>query len=405
MTSRSSAFIWIWLPGTIEPVVAGRIDRVDLETRFTYGQSYLARNDAIALQPEGMDLRAGTLRPPLPLEAHGVIRDAAPDSWGMRVIARRLGTDQDGLTLIDSLLESGSDRIGALDVQASADHYEARRGAVTLEEVVTAGERVARGEAFSPVLDEVLTYGTAIGGARPKALVDDGGRPLIAKFSVSTDVFPWIEAEAVGMELARRCGVQCASCNLTTAADRDVILIERFDRSGDERRHMLSALTLLGLHELMARHGTYVELADRIRLHFVEPEATVHELFRRLVVNVLVGNTDDHPRNHAAFWDGRSLRLTPAFDVSPQPRSPGEAEQLMAYSPDGEKRSRLATCIAASSVFLLSTSEAREIVDDCSTVVLEQYGDVCDALAIRDSTRVLLWRGAVANDSIFYDSD
>lgn len=403
------AYIWTWLPGATEPVVAGRVDQVGDELRFTYGQSYLRRSDAIALQPDGLELRAGQRRPPAGLDAHGVLRDAAPDSWGMQVILRRRAgagaRDTGALPLVTHLLESGSNRIGALDAQQAPDRYEARLTHGTLGELVEAGERLARGLPFSPELDDALTYGTAIGGARPKAILTDGARQMIAKFSVSTDVFPWVEAEALGMELARRCGVDTAPCTLTSVAGRDVLLVERFDRAGTRRRSVLSALTLLGLHELAARHGTYVGLAERIRLRFASPVTTLHQLFRRLVVNVLVGNTDDHPRNHAAFWDGTALALTPAFDVCPQPRATGEAAQAMAFTADGERRARLAACVRAAAVFQLGTKEAQAIAEECATVIGDQYDDACSRAGVRAATGDLLWRGAVANESVFYALD
>lgn len=407
--SSEGAFVWVWLPGSIDPVVAGRVDQFGGELRFTYGRSYLGRSDAIPLQPDGLALVPGQQRPAIGLDVHGVIRDAAPDSWGMRVILHGHGhgdanvQDHAALPLSTYLLESGSNRIGALDFQTSPYVYVAREAHGALADLVEAGDRLARGLPISQELHEALAYGSSVGGARPKILLTDGLRQLIAKFSVSTDTFPWMQAEAVGMELARRCGVDTAKTTLTAAADHDVLLSERFDRPGDgTRRSVLSALTILGLHELAARYGSYVDLAELIRLRFAVPEKTLHELFRRLVVNVLVGNTDDHPRNHAVLWDGRNLVLTPAFDVCPQPRSTGESYQVMAFGEDGERRSRLASCVRSAAVFQLSEHRAQEVVDECAAIVLEQYDDVCAAVGASEATRTMLWRRAVANDSVFY---
>lgn len=410
MTSEAPAFVWTWLPGAVEPVVAGRVDQVGGEVRFTYGQSYLRRSDAMALQPDGLPLQAGQQRPAPGLDSHGVIRDATPDSWGMQVILRRhvgVGAqDTAALPPITYLLESGSNRIGALDFQLAPGLYKDRSTHGTLTELVESGDRLARGLPFSPELDDVLTYSTAVGGARPKALITDGDRQLIAKFSVSTDTYPWMQAEAIGMELARRCGVDTASTKLTAAAGHDVLLVERFDRPAvGARRSVLSALTLLGLHELAARYGSYVDLAEQIRLHFDAPNATLQQLFKRIVVNILVGNTDDHPRNHAAFWDGTILKLTPAFDICPQPRSTGEAAQVMAFNANGERRARLAACVDAAGTFELSEREATSIAEECTTVVREQYDEACAKVGASDVTRSLLWRRAVANESVFYPLD
>ncbi len=401
------AFVWTWLPGSTEPVVSGRIDEAQGELVFTYGRSYLARADRIALQHTGLGLVAGPQRPAVGLDAHGVIRDAAPDAWGQQVILRRrVGTtakDTNDLSLITYLRESGSNRVGAIDVQASSDQFIARLTHAPLDELVEAGDRLARGVPFSPELDDALTYGSAVGGARPKALVSDGAREHIAKFSVSTDVFPWMQAEAIGMELARRCGVTTAPTKLIRAAGRDVLLVERFDRPGDgTRRSVLSALTLLGLHEMAARHGTYTDLIEVIRLRFAHPTNTRHELFRRIVVNIIVGNTDDHPRNHAAFWDGANLELTPAFDICPQPRNTGETSLAMAFGANGERRARLDACVAAAPLYELSRDAARDVIDGCVSTVREQFRDVCETEGATDATRDLLWERAVCNPSIFY---
>lgn len=127
------------------------------------------------------------------------------------------------------------------------------------------------------------------------------------------------------------------------------------------RRAQVSALTILGLDEWGARYASYEALADQVRERFTKPKATLRELFSRLTFNVLVGNTDGHARNHAAFWDGAELTLTPAYDVCSLPRTGGEASQAMAIGRDGYRLSQVAACVARASTYLLAESEAREI--------------------------------------------
>ena len=145
-----------------------------------------------------------------------------------------------------------------------------------------------------------------------------------------------------------------------------MLLVRRFDgqkaEKGWTRKAMVSALTLLGLDEMMGRYASYQDLAEIIRARFTSPKKTLHEMFGRLVFNVLSGNTDDHARNHAAFWDGRALTLTPAYDICPQNRTGREANQAMLIT--GEKRmSTLAVCIEAAPQFLLNVKSAIEIVE------------------------------------------
>lgn len=403
MTSETGqAFVWVWLPGATEPVVSGRLNREGSVLTFTYGQSYLSREDRIPLFLPELSLQRGPLAPSVGPVA-GCIADSAPDAWGQRVILNaRVGRgaeDTAEFDLLTYLLESGSDRIGALDFQGAADEYVAREaGTATLAELAQSAERVEQGVALSPALDQALLHGSSVGGARPKALLRDGERRLIAKFSSTTDAFPVVKAEFIAMELARRAGLNVARVKLTTALGKDALLIERFDRpGGGTRRAMVSALTILGLDEMSARYASYAHLADQIRARFNSPGESLRELFGRIVFNVLVGNTDDHARNHAAFWDGASLTLTPAYDVCPQARTGGEAAQLMAIGKDGYRLSRLSGCVARAPDYGLSEAEAREIVDRQIDTIEREWADACDRAELSEVDRARFWQRQFLN--------
>lgn len=403
MTSEPRrAFVWVWLPGARNPVVAGRLDLDGALIAFAYGQSYLAREERIALYLPELPLGRGLISP-LVGDVAGCIADATPDAWGRRVILNhRVGQnarDTTDLSLLTYLLESGSDRIGALDFQASASEYIARGTAgATLAELADSAERVERGVPLSPELDQALLHGSSVGGARPKALLRDGPRRLIAKFGSTTDTYPVVKGELVAMELARRAGLDVASVELTHALGRDVLLIDRFDRpAGGGRRAMVSALTILGLDEVGARYASYADLAQTIRARFTDPVATLRELFSRIVFNILTGNNDDHARNHAAFWDGVALTLTPAYDICPQPRAGGEAAQLMAIGQDGYRMSRVAGCVARAFTYLLSEPQAREIVDRQIETIETDWAEVCDLAGLSEVDRAGFWRRQFLN--------
>ncbi len=397
MTSEPQrAFVWVWLPGAAKPVVAGRLDRVGEIVTFTYGQSYLAREERIALYLPELPLERGRIAP-LVGDVAGCIADAAPDGWGRRVILNhrvgRSALDTTDLNLLTYLLESGSDRIGALDFQVSSSEYIARRtDNATLAELAGSAERVEQGIPLSPALDQALLHGSSVGGARPKALLSDGERRVIAKFSSTTDVYPVVKGEFVAMELARRAGLNVAAVELTRVLGRDALLIERFDRpKAGGRRAMVSALTILGLDEVAARYASYAELAQAIRSRFTDPLPTLRELFSRITFNILTGNNDDHARNHAAFWDGAALTLTPAYDICPQPRAGGETAQVMGIGEDGYRMSQVAGCVARASTYLLSEPEAREIVDHQIDVIETQWEEVCDLAALSEVDRAGFW--------------
>ena len=304
------------------------------------------------------------------------------------------------------MLASGSNRFGALDFQQSAHEYRPRLDTAGLGELYDAAEKVLAGVPLSPVIGDALMNGTTIGGAHPKVLItDDSGTEHIAKLSVSTDVHPIIRAEAVGIELARRCGLEVPNARVITSLGRDVLLIERFDRlSGAQRRHVVSGLTMLGLDALLgARYGSYPEILDVLREHARAPRDVGRRLFERVVFNVAVGNNDDHARNHGAFWDGHSLELTPAFDLTPQVRSTDTSTQAMDIGRDGSRGSQFSVCIAAAADYGLSRPDAQEIVDHIVSTVEAQWLDAADAAGLSVADRNALWRRSVLNRSTFYD--
>lgn len=410
MTSSArldEAYVWIWLPGETAPVVAGLLSRDGEDLVFNYGRSYLERDNRIAIYEPELPLITGIQRPAPGLQLPSCIRDAAPDAWGRRVIInRRFGAKRDDIDInqldeLTYLLESGSDRIGALDFQASPTQYVAREPSeASLEELIAAADRVQRGVPLTPGLERALFHGSSIGGARPKALIVDGDQKLIAKFSAQSDVFNVVKGEFVAMRLAGRVGLNVAPVRLVQAAGKDVLLVERFDRprvdGGWARKAMVSALTIFGLEEMMARYASYEELCTKIRHGFTAPEATLRELYARLVFNILVGNTDDHARNHAAFWDGRMLTLTPAYDICPQSRAGNEASQAMLIV-GNERMSQLAVCRRAAANFLLTPARADEIIEEQLRTIRASWSEVCDEAELGEVDRNLMWRRQVLN--------
>ena len=419
MTSKiesayAEAFVWVWLPDATQPVVAGLLSRQGQQLVFNYGRSYLARSDAIALYAPELPLQSGSIPLIAGLSMPSCLRDASPDAWGRRVLINwKLGVkgadaSEFELDELTYLLDSGSDRIGALDFQMSATQYVPRQPKqASLEELQTAAEKVEKGVPLSPELDQALLHGTSLGGARPKVLLDDGEQKYIAKFSANNDLYSVVKAEFIAMRLARKAGLNVASVALRTAMGKDVLVIERFDRvaEGDQwrRRAMVSALTLFELDEMMAAYASYEKLAEIIRHRFSEPKATLRELFSRIVFNILSGNTDDHARNHAAFWNGKQLSLTPAYDICPQSRSGQQASQAMLIC-GGDRSSHLSTCIAAASSFLLAREEAIAIINHQVNVIEHEWQAICDEASLSEIDRALLWWRQFLNPFAFLNS-
>ena len=406
-TGAKEAYVWIWLPGKTDPVVAGRLyDSGDSPQRyfFTYGRSYLERPDAIPLSPYELPLQRGPQEPQGMNIMPGCLRDGGPDSWGRRVLENNYG--ETSLAELDYFLLSRSDRIGALDFQESSSIYQPRTTTpVTMDHLQQAAEIVEKRQPMPPELVQAALHGSSVGGARPKALIEHQEQHFIAKFSTSTDTYDIVKAEFIAMRLAKACGLDVAEVLLTRSMDKDVLLVKRFDRVVEDnqlfRKHMLSALSLMLLDSMEARYASYIELADRVRQRFVAPETSLHELFARMSFNILVGNTDDHARNHAAFWDGTSLALTPAYDICPQGRAGGEATQAMDIGGTGGRISTLDNARSVCDRFMLTSENATSLINQQKQIIREHWKLVCDEAKLPTGERDRLWGGPVLNPFCF----
>ncbi|MGD9592828.1 MAG: type II toxin-antitoxin system HipA family toxin [Candidatus Berkiella sp.] len=397
------AFVWIWLPEQREPVVVGIIEKDKDKHIFSYGKSYLERNNAIALSPFELPLESRTFEPTGINTIHSCLRDGSPDAWGRRVIGYEfpeLAADE-----LDYMLLSGSNRIGALDFQRSSSEYIPRIDRKsTLEDLFSAAKYIEEGIPLPAELGNALLQGSSIGGARPKCLIEDNSFQYIAKFSLTTDLYDIIKAEYIAMRLANLVGIKVPNVQLNSVLGKNVLLIERFDRSlhGLNRHHMLSGLSLLGLNELEARYASYIDLAEIIRTKFANPKDELKELYKRLIFNVLIGNTDDHARNISAFWNGMQLQLTPAYDLCPQLRIGGEATQAMAIEGKQHNNSTLINVLSVSNSFLIDEASARIMVENQLSTISEHWQKLCDEVDLSAIERKKLWQKSILNPFCLY---
>ena len=298
----------------------------------------------------------------LPLErntAAGAVDDARPDRWGERVI--RFIDKPARLSLLEYLYFAGDDRFGALGVSSSPDRYLPRRlGPLpTLQEADQIHELVRRVRDNEPIpteLRRLVSAGATMGGARPKALLTMGGEQWVIKFSdgEAADT-PLIEHAT--MTLARQAQIRSAATMAVRLTVGHAVAIRRFDRAGAGRRHCLSAAVAL---RAAAEPFGYPELAQLLRRKGVAQGNKyvddMHELFRRMVFNILIDNTDDHEKNHALMMTERQqYELAPAFDVLPSGQALGFQQMRV-----GEQAadSTLANALSMSSLFGLKKDEA-----------------------------------------------
>lgn len=408
--AESRLYVWVWLPGQTQPVPAGVLIPRGETILFAYGKRYLQRSDAVSLSPT-LPLSEETFGPQGYMVMPSAIRDASPDAWGRRVILNRLTgsrgptAETADLSELTYLFESESNRIGALDFQRSPLEYVSRGNhASKLPDLLHIAELVSAGEPLPKELHDTVLSGTGIGGARPKALVELNGVPSLVKFSVSNDVFPSVEAEALASNLALRVGLNTSAVHAVRIGEKYALASERFDRGEQgSRRMVISGLTIVERDEVDARYGSYPELLERLRLRTERPEELGSGLFTRIAFNMMISNNDDHLRNHAAFWDGHSLELTPAYDLAPMARREGaEITQTLAYGADGEKLSNLHELIRHSHIYGLSKADAAAIVDQIRDGIGMGIDDAANEMEISRATLNIV-RGSFLHDTVLRD--
>lgn len=300
---------------------------------FEYDADWLANPVSFALEPALM-LGGGPQHTQQGRALFGAFGDSAPDRWGRNLIQREErrravaeARTPRSLGEVDYLLGVGDiARQGALRFKETPDGpFLASGDGVTVPPLVRLGElldaamRVAADGEDDNDLRLILAPGSSLGGARAKASVlDIQGQLSIAKFPQADDPYPVMQWEAVALDLARIAGIEVPTWRLEQVADRTALLLQRFDRDGEIRIPFLSAMSMLGATD--NEDHSYLEIVDALRQFGSQPERDCVQLWRRIVFNILIANTDDHLRNHGFLFDGAGgWRLSPAYDMNPTP--------------------------------------------------------------------------------------
>ncbi len=359
MTYEPSDRLHLWIltdPARPRAVGELRLVRGNQSVSLRYAPGWL--DDGFALS-EDLPLIDEEFVPAERNAVAGAVDDARPDRWGERVI--RFIDKPPRLSLLEYLYYAGDDRFGALGVSTSAEHYLPRRlgplpvlaEANQIHELV---RRIHDSEPIPPELKRLISPGATMGGARPKALLDIDGEQWVIKFSDGEPAdTPLIEHAT--MTLARKAHIRTASTMAVPLTDGHAIAIKRFDRDRGARRHCLSAAVAL---RAAAEPFGYPELAQLLRRKGVAQGeryvADMRELFRRMVFNILMDNTDDHEKNHALIVTGRQqYELSPAYDVLPAGQALG-LQQMRVGRQDAD--STLENALSMSALFSLESDEA-----------------------------------------------
>ena len=301
-----------------DPDVQGR-----LQGQFRYSPNYLDFPESFPLDPIHLPLTQEVFNADRPYSGvHGVFEDSLPDDWGRRILARRYTLIRKDQRVPQLLALLGAEGMGAIGyVQGTIafsneqeDDVDGRH-LTELQRLATEFEKDAT--SINDEMSLLFRAGSSPGGARPKALIIDRGIRYLAKFNSIKDQFDVVALEAAAMELARRAGIEAALSRCVTCGAQKVLLVERFDVSegGPGRNHMISMQTLLKADGYY--NAGYNDLAGVVRRISTEPAQDLLKLFKQMIFNVMIGNTDDHLKNFCMMFDGAVWKLSPAFDLVP----------------------------------------------------------------------------------------
>lgn len=364
----------------------GRYSRSD----FDYGRKYLERPDAVALDPVQMPLVTQHLRTEDDFTLFNGLRDAAPDAWGRKLIdlyMRR--TEGRSASEAEYLLVSQrGTRIGAIQfgpttagpgpvLDIGLPDVSSDLGSLAgFQEMV---DLFQSGQAIPDNLLDHVAPGSDLGGARPKGTISIDGHPWLAKFGMETDKVTMAAAEAGCLDLCEMAGLDVCERDIVDVAGRQTLLLKRFDREELDdgrlgRRHMISGLTLLGAHEMDRGMSGYADLYNGLRRHGSENGAG-ETIFKRMVMNVLVGNEDDHYRNHGFLCNAQGFyEPSPVYDVTPTTSFSSNRKLFLHLGKAGSGRdATLENAVAAAPSFGLRPEHAAGIADDLSAMVAANW--------------------------------
>jgi serine/threonine-protein kinase HipA len=370
---------------------------------FAYDRAWIENPRAFAVQPAfslgagpfHTSGQAGNMRDALA----GVFADAAPDSWGRRLLERAYGnglSEFEYLTLSDDACRQGALRF--LD-----DRGEIIRGGaadavprlVDLEAITAISRAYEQGKEISPAEIQTLVGAGGSGGARPKANVRDGETLWLAKFTSAHDQQPVECVEVATLRLARACGIRTPEFRLELAdTPFPVALIQRFDRRGSARIPYISARTALG--KTGTELGSYTEIVDFMRAYAADPQTDFRELFLRLIFTILVSNKDDHLKNHGFLYVGAGRwRLSPVFDVNPAPDRNPHLETAILEGGAHDRSIQLA--LEACEFFEITEADARAIIRETAQRISGEWRDALRQVGV-SGTLAREYEAAFMND-------
>lgn len=395
-----AAYVFIYLPGQVKPIVAGRFELDSSVSptvgRFVYGESYLGNKSALPLDPIVLPLREQLFATTLSSGFFGVIRDAIPDDWGRHVATKLYGSKFQGI--FDYLWLPSADRIGALAFGSTPSSPIKEQPLLRWEDVentpyLDAIQKLDRNVPLTAAEERVAIVfgaGTSAGGARPKFTTQKEGALWLAKLNRESDRFNEVRVEAAMLDLAAACGISVPEHQVVRLHDQDVLLVRRFDRvlteAGIVRHRMVSAGTVFLSNEAAAQYsytGSYPRFSRELARWTVTGDDDSHQLFRRIAFNALTCSTDDHERNHALVAEGVHFQLAPAFDLVPKLGNTRKHYLALAIGEYGALAIR-ENLLSSVDAFRLSRADASQIIDEVQQTVRTRWRESCAAWQVSE---------------------
>ncbi len=392
MAKQNDAYVFIQLNGRWIPCGHLTIeqDNRTILSSFQYGKKYLQRKDAISIDPVQLPLDDALFRSKVESPLFGGIRDAAPDGWGRHLLDRAADPYSPGEFEYLTALPL-KERVGALGFGRSLEkgpgpidpgwtNYPPHGSELDLEQMIAAADQIEAAEDILPEYRRFLVRGSSLGGAQPKAPIMHDGRMWIAKFGRQYEAWNTCRIEHANLQLARICGLIVPESKTLLAAGRDVFLISRFDRDPiGNRIPFISAATLLGTDQITK--GTYQDIAAQMRKYCAATsiQEDLKQLFMRLIFNILCNNSDDHLRNHGFIHiPGQGWRLSPAYDIVPQPDMGPKMPRLLTLGVgmDGSRKATLKNALSSCGVFGITKADGKAIIDRMKTKFVSEWKNV-----------------------------
>ncbi|WP_299074226.1 type II toxin-antitoxin system HipA family toxin [uncultured Paraglaciecola sp.] len=373
MTSKAYVFI----DGLEDnPIVCGviQIDEEAKTGRFRYGKSYLNRSNAFALDPVNLPLSEKELSTQFNKGLFGALSDAGADSWGKKVILSLHTTKP--RNALEFLLAGSGMGVGSLVFSLSSSQSKPKYNKNSLADLpmlLKAKDAILTDKDIPQEAKLAFEYGSSMGGARPKTIIQNGEISYLAKFNRLDDVVNVVKVEHATMNMLAELPCRVAKTQVQPSPNGDVLLVERFDlHNGKPNCHYLSANSIFNQNKVntsvLSSIYTYGYLAEFIMKNGAEPK-DAHDLYYRMVFNVLLGNTDDHSRNHALIYpfEKAHWRLSPAFDVLPINNS---AQHGIGIGNDG-REGTINNLLSQSIRFGLKPFKTKKIIDEVRQLTQE----------------------------------